>query len=359
MLKFWPSAPTGQLTPKAGPDGKERQNPFFSDLQQPPSPGHQTPTYHHHLLSTTVSHSPANISRVNADLTPTNPLTPGGAGGNNNLGFASALPTTHLSLHAPEFKMRPPPTSSRQPSPDASAASPSPAPAASGPTSTSSPPLAKGQIHVKLISARSLNVRSAEARPYVCVQFEQNEFVSREPTHEIEKVRDIKSPEKPKETTNTALTTNGSSSSALSALGAIAAKRGVNTPIHSPLAQPTSGKTTPGRNTPTTLFGPMSAHNPVWKHEVSLYVFCLCKSIVLAVQRCAVMLHLKNPSSLATSTMAPPRPMHSSERSRLNQSLSMITRLINGTSQSFGRSRCHSLIGSFNFFFNCWKRTPN
>ena len=45
----------------------------------------------------------------------------------------------------------------------------------------------RGQIHVKLISARGLNVRSVKARPYVVVQFEQNEFVSRDPTEETDK----------------------------------------------------------------------------------------------------------------------------------------------------------------------------
>ncbi|KAG1761159.1 hypothetical protein EDD22DRAFT_986577, partial [Suillus occidentalis] len=44
----------------------------------------------------------------------------------------------------------------------------------------------KGQIHVMLISVRGLNVTFVRSRPYVIVQFKQNEFVSREPTDEMD-----------------------------------------------------------------------------------------------------------------------------------------------------------------------------
>ena len=83
--------------------------------------------------------------------------------------------------------------------------------ARSSASSSSSSSVSRGQLHVKLIQARGLNVHTVNARPYVVVQFEQNEFVSRDPIHELEK--EVKG-------TATNLSRN-SSSSALSALGAI------------------------------------------------------------------------------------------------------------------------------------------
>src|SRR5271154_2431760 len=116
MMKFWPPTPLDQLTPKAGPDGREQLNPFFSDIS--PSPATQTPTssaaatntpttpnYHHHLLGAPALYSPQitvtgrSIGTYTGLTPPAGPLTPGG------LNFASAIPTTHLSLHAPEFNM--------------------------------------------------------------------------------------------------------------------------------------------------------------------------------------------------------------------------------------------------------------
>jgi hypothetical protein len=99
-----------------------------------------------------------------------------------------------------------------------------------------------------------------QSRPYVVVQFEQNEFVSREPTDETEKeVKGIA----------IALSRNGSSN-ALTALGVIAAKRAVGNTDTSTSSSSSSNKATLAVNTPVPLFGRMSAHNPVWKHEVSL-----------------------------------------------------------------------------------------
>ncbi|KAK7470891.1 Serine/threonine-protein kinase [Stygiomarasmius scandens] len=169
----------------------------------------------------------------NNDLTPSSPATPS---------FAASVPTTSLSLHAPDFNIKMPP-SPRRPEP----------------TSTS-----RGQIHVKLIQARGLNVRATSARPYVVVQFEQNEFVSRDPTDETD--REVKG-----------MPTRNSSSSALSALGAIESKlapldvsrkskSGSNNT--SPASSVGSNKSSNGGG----LFGRLSAHNPVWKHEVSFDV---------------------------------------------------------------------------------------
>ncbi|KAG1762313.1 kinase-like domain-containing protein [Suillus occidentalis] len=121
----------------------------------------------------------------------------------------------------------------------------------------------KGQIHVKLISARGLNVTSVRSRPYVVVQFEQNEFVSRDPTDEMDK--EVKG-------TATALS-RASSSIALSALSSIGVPRppGKASPGNSPSSslQPSSINL---HSTTHGLFGRLSAHNPVWKHEVSFDV---------------------------------------------------------------------------------------
>ncbi|KAH8105944.1 Pkinase-domain-containing protein [Cristinia sonorae] len=140
----------------------------------------------------------------------------------------------------------------------------------------------KGQIHVKLISARGLNVRSPRARPYVVVQFEQNEFVSREPTDESDK--EVKG-------VATNLSRN-SSSTALSALSVLNGRSGLpsahsnghhsngqSTPNgntrsanHSPSSSAGSGGS--GKSGLSAMFGAarISAHNPVWKHEVSFDV---------------------------------------------------------------------------------------
>ncbi|KAF8897307.1 kinase-like domain-containing protein [Infundibulicybe gibba] len=161
--------------------------------------------------------------------------------------------------------------------------------AASASSSNGSAPQAnssKGQIHVKLIQARGLNVRAMHARPYVVVQFEQNEFVSRDPTDETDK--EVKG-------TATNLSRNGSSN-AVSALGAIgskaaaaidaATKRSRGSPNTSPASSISSGKSgappppppppfllrTNSNGAPPSLFGRINAHNPVWKHEVSFDV---------------------------------------------------------------------------------------
>ncbi|KAH9899981.1 Pkinase-domain-containing protein [Cubamyces lactineus] len=142
--------------------------------------------------------------------------------------------------------------------------------------STSSQPSgpSKGQIHVKLIQARGLNVRSATSRPYVVVQFEQNEFVSRDPTDETDK--EVKG-------VATNLSRN-SSSTALSALGAINEKaRGNGSARSSAQATPSSSLGS-GKSQLAGLFGSrISAHNPVWKHEVTFDVTSEQSVITLSV----------------------------------------------------------------------------
>lgn len=287
MLKFWPSSPA-DLTPKAGPDGRERRNPFEEGIQHQlqssslhvhPLPSPSVPSYHHHLLSTHQHALSPSVSRPDQRLNPPEPqpspapLSPSGST------LPAALPTTSLSLHAPVFNMQQPPPPKRaglsrqppaQPSPVSSASSSvsngtngSLQQTANGtPASTNSATPSKGQIHVKLIQARGLNVRSANSRPYVVVQFEQNEFVSRDPTDEMDKeVRGIA----------TNLSRN-SSSSAISALGALnkanpASRNGSAKNSLSSSPSSTSSALKAG------LFGTrISAPNPVWKHEVSFDV---------------------------------------------------------------------------------------
>lgn len=282
MIKLWPSL-SEQLTPRATADGRERPNPFeipsvstagrLSPSQSLPwSDGFSTPTplssgssIHHHLLGTSP---PVNAgTTANADLTPPGPIMPASGA------FIARIPTTQISLHAPDFSMRNSKKSAQlsdsiqnnSNSPSSSSPSTRTSSSTAGSSSTTAPHphttgTSKGQIHVKLISARGLNVTSIHARPYVVVQFEQNEFVSRDPTDEMDKeVKGIA----------TALS-RASSSNALSALSAVVVTRppgkvsAGNSPSSSSKLLSNFPSTTQG------LFGRLSPHNPVWKHEVSL-----------------------------------------------------------------------------------------
>lgn len=75
-------------------------------------------------------------------------------------GSLHGQPTTQLSLHPPVFNIQQPPSPRR------------------------SLPSSRGQIHLFLIQARGLHVLSPHPCPYVVVQFEHNEFVSRGPSHD-------------------------------------------------------------------------------------------------------------------------------------------------------------------------------
>lgn len=286
MIKLWPSV-LEQLTPRASADGRERPNPFdvpetanatlsSSSPASPPPPHASNPhiqtssctagSVHHHLLATT----PAVIP-VQADVTPPGPIT------SQSGPFLARIPTTQISLHAPDFSMR---NIKKSPQPSDSMENKSSTPSSSstsartsssttvGAVHTPQPPApsatSKGQIHVKLISARGLNVSSIHARPYVVVQFEQNEFVSRDPAEETDK--EVKG-------MATALSRT-SSSNALTALNAIGVSRppGKSSTNTSPSSSLSSSSKVQSPIHPSTqgLFGRMSAHNPVWKHEVSL-----------------------------------------------------------------------------------------
>lgn len=379
MIKLWPSSPAALETPKAGPDGRERVNPF--DLPSSPSttttinsnssatattaPTHSlqpptTPTaasspggfYHHHLLSRSPGGHMAppagqGAATSAADLTPLGGAQPMGSA--TAASFASALPTTSLSLHAPEFSMKQPPTTRpKHPAPSTNGTTTTTTTAPSGLSSTAprtassngagpsaltanrhpssassavaanrtsapgtSPPQnapgrqPKGQIHVKLLSARGLNVQTPRARPYVVVEFEQNEFVSRDPIGEAEK--EIRgAPTTLQQQGAAPPLSRAGSSNALSALGAINSKalaidaaRSGSKPGSKPGSNPSSAGTkghlaslvaaaTNGRHREATssqrapsptvttsansLFGQPPAHNPVWKHEVTFDV---------------------------------------------------------------------------------------
>jgi hypothetical protein len=226
---------------------------------------------HHRLLQV------PSCSVYGTESAPVGPLSP-----TMNL-TTTALPTT-LTLHAPDFDMQQLPPVSRTPhsrSPPLSispesytlASSPSrPHHTQSAPTPTSSSS-SRGQIHVKLISARGLNTSSIRSRPYAVVVFENNEFVSRDPTDEDDKeVRGV--------ATNLSRT---SSSIAISALGAAGSKATTQdtasrTRRQSPVSSSSTNSAksslsvpdTSGTRTPSNRLGRRSAHNPVWKHEVSL-----------------------------------------------------------------------------------------
>ncbi|OJA15277.1 hypothetical protein AZE42_00941 [Rhizopogon vesiculosus] len=287
MIKLWPSILSEQLTPRVTADGHERPNPFevppvlTAERSSPSqsiasSDGLSTPTLlspsssiHHHLLGTSP---PVNAGTTAfADLTPPAPITPASGA------FAARIPTTQISLHAPDFSMRNTKKSAQlsdsiqNNSNTPSSSSPSTRTSSSTASSSTAAPhphttgTSKGQIHVKLISARGLNVTSIHSRSYVVVQFEQNEFVSRDPTDEMDKeVKGIA----------TALS-RVSSSNGLSTLSAVGLARppGKVSAGNSPSSSfSSSSKLLLSINLPATqgIFGRLSPHNPVWKHEVSL-----------------------------------------------------------------------------------------
>lgn len=220
MLKYW--LPSGETTPKPGLSGGEKPNPFDSP--------------------TALSSADCN----NVPTTPTFLLTP------EILKTQIASPTT--TFHAPVFNIMEPPKPKSKPLQTQSP----PKPQASGPS--------KGQIHVKLIQARGLNVPSLQARPYVVVQFEQNEFVSRDPTDEADK--EVKG-------VPTTLSRNSSSTAVatLNAIGRGGSPDGRNGSITPNGRVPNSQPHTKSLLSKTNgILGSVSrsAHNPVWKHEVSL-----------------------------------------------------------------------------------------
>ncbi|GJJ07314.1 hypothetical protein Clacol_001515 [Clathrus columnatus] len=315
MLKLW-STSSCQTTPRASsnteknPFDAPRLNPAAASAnatagspRTPSSTTTTTPTSLHQFLHTRrpTSTAPSTdfsnqlnlnlIPNSNANANPLStpldlgPLTPHAA--SNFAAVAAALPSTQVTLHPPIFKMKqpPPPRNQQQQKQQLPQQQQQPSEMSSSTSSSSSDNStspARGQLHVKIIQARSLNVQSNQARPYVVVQFEQAEFVSREATFEADKeVRGFA----------TNLSRNGSTT-ALSSLNAIAIGKAfdaaararsaytpsssVSSANSSATGKPLNGSAngsdhTSGTNTPS-LLGRLSAHNPVWKHEVTLYV---------------------------------------------------------------------------------------
>lgn len=249
MLKLWPSGPSavtdGQLTPKAS--DRTNANPFESSLAASSlapsnlgmaSTAPRTPTLtHHHLLKSD-----------NHDTTPL--ATP-------TIGLPSAVPTTQLSLDPPQFKLKmaAPPLRRNH----------SHTPSVKEKDATAGGASSRGQLHVKLIAARGLNVASPRARPYVVVQFEQSEFVSREPIAETDTaVRGV-----PVALSRVSSALNVTAGVATSGISRALAG---GTPGSSVSSGSSNGgpPTANGVLTPNLLGGSISAHNPVWKHEVAL-----------------------------------------------------------------------------------------
>lgn len=267
-----------QLTPRAhtataaDPFARSFANPQISVITNNSS------FHHHHLLSPTASSFTLGPPTPRASNFTPNTISPLPSPGGYFPGAVASQPTTGLSLHAPDFKNMQLPDKRKKQATAASSLSTSSSPkssissSSSQPSSASSGQSSKGLIHVKLIQARGLNVASTLSRPYVVVQFEQNEFVSRNNTDESEKeIKGTAIPRVP-------------SSSALSALGAIGSKdaalRTKNSPNTSPASSVSSGKSVhppasqPVPPTPGALLGQgrLSAHNPVWKHQASFDV---------------------------------------------------------------------------------------
>ncbi|KAG8960477.1 hypothetical protein FRC03_006484 [Tulasnella sp. 419] len=245
MLKLW--GPHDQTTPRAS----DRANPFdsISVKSNAGGLGHSSGGSHLSLSS---------LAAASGTRTPT--LTAG--------------PTTHLSLHAPEFnqlampQLKAPPLMRNQTA--ASAASVLSTTSANGTNANASPAnsgQSRGQLHVKLIQARGLNVRSSRARPYVVVQFEHNEFVSREPTTDTDK--EVKGVPQP--------LSRNSSSTALASLAASGIARAFEAASRArsstgPNLTPQPSSAVSGTSSPSPFGSGLSPHNPVWKHEVSFDV---------------------------------------------------------------------------------------
>ncbi|KAG8898490.1 hypothetical protein FRC00_002757 [Tulasnella sp. 408] len=259
---------------------KPEQSSSELEKQQQAPPGSRMPTtpatlQTHHLLHLPQQpQDSSGHSRAAGQASPTASTT--------------AIPTTPSSLQfsSSQFKMKPPPLSRN------ATATAVPTVASTNTTATAQSTTAasasttedgvqqfgtngqtnggpgagqsRGQLHVKLIQARGLNVKSLQSRPYVVVQFENNEFVSRDPISDKEK--EVKGVAQPlsRNNSSTALTSLAASGIARAFEAASRATGRLPPPPPSPgLEKPAGG----------LLFGStMSPHNPTWKHEVTFDV---------------------------------------------------------------------------------------
>ncbi|KAH8999212.1 serine/threonine protein kinase [Lactarius akahatsu] len=175
--------------------------------------------------------------------------------------ITTAHPTA-LPLHAPPVNRS---SHSCSPSPPTLLTSPSRLLQSQPSQTPASFSTSKGQIYVRLISARGLNVSSLDSRPYVVVVFENNEFGGRDPTDEgDEEIKGI------------ATNLSHTFSIAVSAPGtigskAVAQEASLRTRCQSPVSSSSSNSATSPLSVPG-LLRRISAQDPVWKHEVSFDV---------------------------------------------------------------------------------------
>ena len=256
MLKSIWSGPTDQTTPKAslqsnpfdalpsakafsteksivrGSPASSRKNSIASTI------GPRTPTskgFHFFEHKEGLQAPPSPVSSLSGALTPGAIIQASG--------FNSA-PTTSISKVEPTFDFTVNPTNlTRNP----------PTEAPPDPERGDAP---RGRLYVKLIQARGLSAPSPQARPYVVATFDQSEFVSREALDDsAQDVTDvaIKRPATPLRgnSSNDTLMKTSALSKALEA-HKISEDSG------------NSRWTTPNTVSP--------AYNPIWRHEVILYV---------------------------------------------------------------------------------------
>ncbi|KDN49588.1 kinase-like protein [Tilletiaria anomala UBC 951] len=233
MLKgFWPSSPADQTTPKAlSAYSEEQRNPFDTHAASMVAGAVADPSFvagsgqadqagmtgGNKLAASTSTGLGQRIPMQSGEMTPSGLRTPGG------VTILANIPTTSLSVAAPDFTMQMPPkknkdaditpsssannvtvagssTNTQQTAGSSTSATVGPAPAnvsgqttpnrtagaasSTGPTRNTAAP--RGHLTIKVVSARNLQVSSAASRPYAVVSFDKNEFIGREPMDDEE-----------------------------------------------------------------------------------------------------------------------------------------------------------------------------
>ena len=256
---------------------------------------HQSPV---HTVAGNGRHTPTRAHHpVNPYPAPGSPKVSGMSGPTSSLGKSSQSQSAAASQQPqpqtqqpppPEFKLSQPPESKHGISPKKD---PAAAPSSQPPTTSSSnvssssssqgsaklPPSAtgsstkispssvtgqpskkkvdtsylKGKLTVKILEARGLAAPSSQCRPYVVATFEQNEFVSREAINENEE-----------DATGQPMSPESSSQLRRSQKAGQAPSN--NNSNNSQREEPMDTSTA-------------SAYNPVWKHEVALFVLLPCR----------------------------------------------------------------------------------
>lgn len=123
-------------------------------------------------------------------------------------------------------------------------------------------PSIRGTLNVKLIQARGLNVTTGadfEPQPYVVMQFEQNEFVSRTP-HPVSNPSHV--PFTQSQPQPLGRTASGGLGSITRAFADAMGRKGKNDPV--------SGNRTPEPTAQSGWLGKPGPGDPIWKEEVTL-----------------------------------------------------------------------------------------